>query len=133
MKIRNGFVSNSSSSSFIIAFKGIPEIDLETKTKYPFLENIFKKYEDLLSRNGDIVRTVAALDKYFIAQYGYKEDSVQQVISEDEWLTEKYNDLISKLVKGFSLIFTEVDYFDEVTAELYRSLDDGVNFIVEGD
>jgi hypothetical protein len=39
MKIRNGFVSNSSSSSFVIAYKGNLEEELDKALKLPVPEN----------------------------------------------------------------------------------------------
>ena len=45
MRVRIGFVTNSSSSSFIIAYKSFPEIDKDTIKKYPFLKN----YNDMMN------------------------------------------------------------------------------------
>lgn len=53
MKIRNDYVTNSSSSSYVIAYKSLPEIDEETLKKYPFLKNYGKLIETVLFTGGD--------------------------------------------------------------------------------
>ena len=53
MKIRNDYVTNSSSSSYVIAYKSLPEIDEETLKRYPFLKNYGKLIETVLFTEGD--------------------------------------------------------------------------------
>lgn len=47
MKIRTSFVTNSSSSSYVIAYRSLPDFDEETLTKYPFL----KTYGQLVEKD----------------------------------------------------------------------------------
>ena len=55
MKIRLGFVTNSSSSSYVIAYRSAPEFDEETLAKYAYLIDATGK-ESFRTRMGDRLR-----------------------------------------------------------------------------
>lgn len=71
MKVRNGFVSNSSSSSFIIASKKLP-----TNTKITININLQRYTEHKF-------KSIEELIKYYIEDYGM---SMEEILIDDTFL-----------------------------------------------
>ena len=139
MKIRSDYVTNSSSSSYVIAYKTLPEIDEETLTKYPFLKNYGKLIETVLFTEGDndttagvVSRTKEEYDKNFVSEYGWKKDStVESILEDDDYLTYMYNRAVEYLEKGFNILDKRVDYNDTYCSNMIKELaEDKENFVI---
>lgn len=139
MKIRNDYVTNSSSSSYVIAYKSLPEIDEETLKKYPFLKNYGKLIETVLFTEGDndttagtVSRTKEEYDENFISEYGWRDNTtVESILKDDGYLVDMYNKSIEYLEKGFNILDKRVDYNDTYCQNMIRELaEDKENFVI---
>jgi len=102
-KIRNGFVSNSSSSSFIIASKKEPEIKIKINVR-EICDYVVKTKEDL-----DLV----IKERFYVDEINKLED-YDLII---------YNKCLKSLEDGNEIYFGTVanDYDDEIGNFIYRS------------
>lgn len=139
MKIRSDYVTNSSSSSYVIAYKSLPEIDKETLKKYPFLKNYGKLIETVLFTEGDndttagtVSRTKEEYDDNFISEYGWRDNTtVESILKDDDCLVDMYNKAIEYLEKGFNILDKRVDYNDTYCQNMIRELaEDKENFVI---
>ena len=86
MKLRNGFVSNSSSSSFIVAVKDATKIQL-------VIEADLEKFAD------KIITTEEELNKHFEYEWG------DEFKDKDEWVMKTYNKCLKAINDGMKVLF----------------------------
>ena len=139
MKIRSDYVTNSSSSSYVIAYKSFPEIDEDTLKKYPFLKNYWKLIETALFIEGDndttagvVSRTKEEYDENFVSEYGWKSDStIENLLEDDNYLVDMYKRAVEYLEKGFNILDKRVDYNDTYCSNMIKQLaEDKENFVI---
>lgn len=107
-KIRTGFVSNSSSSSFIVAGK-----KGENKVKITLEVDL----KELSSR---VVETIEELNSAIIYEYGYGErNTVEEVLDEDWFDKDKYERLVKEIESGNAVYFGTVSTEDYGVSETY--------------
>lgn len=130
MKVRTGFVSNSSSSSYIVA------ADRDNTT--------FTIKIDLAHLSDGIISTFGDLDAYMLDRHGYYDgcDTIEDLLKNEPYLRETYNKCKAQLVLGKKVYFgslTNEGYGEGIEEYLYnngfyshRKDNDNIEIIEEG-
>ena len=99
MKNREGFVTNSSSTSYIVKVK---------------------------SGNENIKPDISndeELRKYIVKEYGYSDCSFDDFINEEPYFKDFYNKCKLALDEGFSIIFGRISYNGEAFEDVEKLMD----------
>ncbi|MCL2628739.1 MAG: hypothetical protein FWD44_08630 [Oscillospiraceae bacterium] len=140
MKITINFITNSSSTNYVIAYKSQPSVDNETIKKYPFLTNYYNLLKHVLiteeswhnTTEGEIISSVDDLNGYFLSYYGCGEEkSIKEIIDQYGYSQDEYDNYKKCLEDGFNLLFKSIDNIDEINGEILDSLaKDNKDFII---
>lgn len=123
MKIRSDFVTNSSSSSYVIAYKGLD-------TPHPSIKSLNKMIEIVLfsdggyeTTRGEKVRTIDELDSYMVDTYGYSDlNTIDKPLSADSYAKKIHTECVKALNEGYTILFKDVGYSDETLSALLHDI-----------
>lgn len=123
MKIRSDFVTNNSSSSYVIAYKGLD-------TPHPSIKSLNKMIEIVLfsdggyeTTRGEKVRTIDELDSYMVDTYGYSDlNTIDKLLSADSYAKKIHTECVKALNEGYTILFKDVGYSDETLSALLHDI-----------
>jgi hypothetical protein len=124
MKLRYEFVTNSSSSSYLLAYKPVPDMGNDA------LQNVIERMMYLILSAGDNWGETSSgeyffkkeeFDEYLKEEWGWTGDTVEEIAGE-EFSSDLYRECLNTFESGGHLIVKDVGYGDPVTRQVINGL-----------
>ena len=109
MKIRLGHVTNSSSSSFVVAIRHFPVTGLENT--YPFIGKVVGNLKALLNKE-EAIDTPEKLARHYIKEYGSDNKDLAYVL-EDYSVEEEFAERLELIENKHTLYFLSLDWDED--------------------
>ena len=123
MKIRSDFVTNSSSSSYVIAYKGLDTPNPSIKSLNMMIEIVLFSDGGYETTRGEKVRTIDELDSYMVDTYGYSDlNTIDKLLSADSYTKKIHTECVKALNEGYTILFKDVGYSDETLSALLHDI-----------
>lgn len=114
MKVRMGFVTNSSSSSYVISF------DKDGFDSESVFVQICKRF---MIGDGNVLSNVDEVNSYFVSNYGWsKAKTLEEIFKSDEDLKEKHDEIVNEINNGKIVMCRRIDYDDETSVQIIDAL-----------
>ncbi len=134
MKLRTDFVTNSSSSSFVVAYKELDSNFKENKLHNAIIEMIIKNDSCCETDVAKIISNKKELDDFYVDLYGYQNETIRDIISRYKDVHEEYKKCLHYIDGGYKIMVKSIGYGDYTMEELMRLLaDTSSDFILIGD
>lgn len=120
MKCRCGFITNSSSSSFVIAYRRNENAD-------PFYQKII---DTILGDGKKLNGVFNDPVEFLLEHFGYDTIENLKADANNGYAKKQYDQMMVCIEKGLTICDVSIDYGCEELFNAFKSLEDGENFII---
>lgn len=122
MKIRSDFVTNSSSSSYVIAYRDLDAPHPSILNK--MIEIVLFSDSGYETTRGEKVATIDELNSYMVDTYGGYGDlnTIDKLLAADNYAKKIHTECVKALNDGYTVLFKDVGYSDETLSALLRDI-----------
>lgn len=122
MKIRSDFVTNSSSSSYVIAYRDLDAPHPSILNK--MIEIVLFSDSGYETTRGEKVATIDELSSYMVDTYGGYGDlnTIDKLLAADNYAKKIHTECVKALNDGYTVLFKDVGYSDETLSALLHDI-----------